>query len=164
MTNMTVMAVYGKTLKNLFSKNMALKQHFIKSILDSYTISFVQMIWSEINLDIFTQLEIVEILVPEFLVFTDASERLQIFKKKCWSISCLVSILLKIYRFQNYALPLSTTIPFHRWMDDLQFNILFISISVMSGPWVDDNERLCVMESYWSFRRFRFQQGSNPGR
>ena len=68
------------------------------------------------------------------------------------------------YRFQKYALPLSTTIPFHRWMDDLQFNILFISISVMLGPWVDDNERLCVMESYWSFRRFRFEQGSNPGR
>ena len=39
------------------------------------------MIWSEIDLDIFTQLEIVEILVPEFLVFTDTSERLQILKK-----------------------------------------------------------------------------------
>ena len=39
MTNMTVMAV-----KISSPKNMALKQHFIKSILDSYTISFVQMI------------------------------------------------------------------------------------------------------------------------
>ena len=67
-----------KPLKISSPKNMALKQHFIKSILDSYTISFVQMIGSEIDLDIFTQLEIVEILVPEFLVLTDTSERLQI--------------------------------------------------------------------------------------
>ena len=44
MTNMTVMAVYVKPLKISSPKNMALKQHFIKSILDSYTISFVQMI------------------------------------------------------------------------------------------------------------------------
>ena len=79
MTNMTGMVVYVKPLKISSPKNMALKQHFIKGILDSYTISFVQMISSEFDLDIFTQLEIVYILVPEFLVFTDTSERLQIF-------------------------------------------------------------------------------------
>ena len=44
MTNMTGMAVYVKLLKISSPKNMALKQHFIKSILDSYTISFAQMI------------------------------------------------------------------------------------------------------------------------
>ena len=44
MTNMTGMAVYVKPLKVSSQKKMALKQHFIKSILDSYTISFVQMI------------------------------------------------------------------------------------------------------------------------
>ena len=82
-----------KPLKISSPKNMALKRHFIKSILDSYTISFVQMIGSEIDLDIFTQLEIVEILVPEFLVFTDTSERLQIFKKNAdqsvvWFLFC----------------------------------------------------------------------------
>ena len=44
MTNMTGMAVYVKPLKISSPKNMALKQHFIKSILDSYTISFAQMI------------------------------------------------------------------------------------------------------------------------
>ena len=33
-----------KPLKISSPKNMALKQHFIKSILDSYTISFVHMI------------------------------------------------------------------------------------------------------------------------
>ena len=58
MTNMTGMAVYGKTLKNLFSKKHDIETAF-QSILDSYTISFVQMILSEIGLDIFTQLEIV---------------------------------------------------------------------------------------------------------
>ena len=82
-----------KPLKISSPKNMALKQHFIKSILDSYTISFVQMILSEIDLDNFTQLEIVEILVPEFLVFTDTSERLQILKKNAdqsvvWFLFC----------------------------------------------------------------------------
>ena len=34
-----------------------------------------------------------------------------------------------------------------RWMDDLQFNVLFNSISVISGGWEDDNERLCAMEA-----------------
>ena len=33
-------------------------------------------------------------------------------------------------------------------MDDLQFYILFNSISVMSGRWAGDNERLCVMEPF----------------
>ena len=30
-------------------------------------------------------------------------------------------------------------------MDDLQFYILFNSISVISGQWADDNERPCAM-------------------
>ena len=30
------------------------------------------------------------------------------------------------------------------WMDDLQFYILFNSISVISGRWADDNERLFI--------------------
>ena len=33
-----------------------------------------------------------------------------------------------------------------RWMDDLRFYVLFISISVISGRWADNNERLCAME------------------
>ena len=32
------------------------------------------------------------------------------------------------------------------WTDDLRFYVLFNSISVISGQWVDDNERLCAME------------------
>ena len=31
-------------------------------------------------------------------------------------------------------------------MDDLRYNVLFNSISVISGRWADDNERLCAME------------------
>ena len=32
------------------------------------------------------------------------------------------------------------------WMVDLQFYVLFNSISVISGRCLDDNERLCAME------------------
>ena len=32
-----------------------------------------------------------------------------------------------------------------RWMDELRF---FNSISVISGRWVDDNERLCVLKPH----------------
>ena len=28
-------------------------------------------------------------------------------------------------------------------MGDLRFNVIFNNISVISGPWADDNERLC---------------------
>ena len=46
-------------------------------------------------------------------------------------------------------------------MDDLLFYILFNSISVVSGQWTDDNERLCAMELCLQLRRFRLKQGSN---
>ena len=39
-------------------------------------------------------------------------------------------------------------------MDDLQFYILFSSISVISGQWEDDNGRLCAMELCLWLRRF----------
>ena len=37
-------------------------------------------------------------------------------------------------------------------MDDLRFYVLFNSISVISGRWADDNERLCAMEPRFLFR------------
>ena len=49
------------------------------------------------------------------------------------------------------------------WMDDLQFYVLFNSISVISGRWADDNERLCAMEPRLRVRRFRLERGSNSG-
>ena len=39
------------------------------------------------------------------------------------------------------------------WMDDLQFYGLFNSISVISGPWADGNERLCAMEPCLHFEK-----------
>ena len=36
---------------------------------------------------------------------------------------------------------------FPGWIDDLQFNIIFDSISVITGQWVGDSGRLCAMES-----------------
>ena len=49
------------------------------------------------------------------------------------------------------------------WMDDLPFYVLFNSISVISGQWADDNERLCAMEPCLRLRRFRLRRGSNSG-
>ena len=52
----------------------------------------------------------------------------------------------------------------HRWMmDDLRFYVLFNSISVISGRWADDNERLCAMGPRLRLRRFRLERGSNSG-
>ena len=50
-----------------------------------------------------------------------------------------------------------------RWMDDLGFYDLFNNISVISGPWADDNKRLCAMEHYLRLRRFRLEWGLNSG-
>ena len=50
-----------------------------------------------------------------------------------------------------------------RWMDDLRFYVLFDSISVISGRWADDNERLCAMEPRLRLRRFRLERVSNSG-
>ena len=37
----------------------------------------------------------------------------------------------------------------------------FNSISVISGRWANDNERLCAMEHRLQLRRFRLERGSN---
>ena len=52
----------------------------------------------------------------------------------------------------------------HGWMDDLRFYVLFNSISVMSGRWEVDNERLCAMELHLRLRRFCLERGSNSVR
>ena len=45
------------------------------------------------------------------------------------------------------------------WMDDLRVYVLFKSISVISGQWLDDNERLCAMEPDFQSERFPPQAG-----
>ena len=52
---------------------------------------------------------------------------------------------------------------FDGWMDDLQFHVLFNSISVISGQWEVDNEKLCAMKPCLQWRRFCLEQGSNSG-
>ena len=47
-------------------------------------------------------------------------------------------------------------------MNDLLLYVLFISISVISGRWADDNEKLCAMEARLRLKRFPFERGSNP--
>ena len=47
-------------------------------------------------------------------------------------------------------------------MDGLRLYVLFNSMSVKSGRWADDNERLCAMEPRLQFR-FRLEQGSKTG-
>ena len=41
----------------------------------------------------------------------------------------------------------------YRWMDDLQFYVLFYSISVISGRWPGDNKKLCATESRLRLKR-----------
>ena len=48
-------------------------------------------------------------------------------------------------------------------MNDLQFYVLFNSISVISGPWLHDNERLCAMEPRLWLERFLLQVGLESG-
>ena len=40
------------------------------------------------------------------------------------------------------------------WMDDLQFKVLFNSISVISGRYLGDFERLCAFEPRLRLERF----------
>ena len=47
------------------------------------------------------------------------------------------------------------------WIDDLRFYVLFNSNSVISGRCLDDNERLCAMETRLWLRRFQLEWGSN---
>ena len=47
-------------------------------------------------------------------------------------------------------------------MDDLQFNVLFNSILVISGEWEGDNERLCAMESHLWLKGFLPSMGMKP--
>ena len=48
-------------------------------------------------------------------------------------------------------------------MDNLRFYVLFNRISVLSGRFLDDNERLCAMEHRLRLERFPSQAGLEPG-
>ena len=44
-------------------------------------------------------------------------------------------------------------------MNDLGFYVLFNSISVISGWWADDNEKLCAMENPFTVEKITPQVG-----
>ena len=48
-------------------------------------------------------------------------------------------------------------------MDDLRFNVLFDSISFISGQWVADNERLRAVEPRLRSKDPRLKRGLSPG-
>ena len=49
------------------------------------------------------------------------------------------------------------------WMDHLQFYTFFNSISVISGLWEGDNERLSAMKLCLQLERFPSPAGLDPG-
>ena len=66
-----------------------------------------------------------------------------------------VLALLKVYIIHSGT----TNHPMKRRMGDLQFYVLFNSISVISGRCADDNEMLCAMEPRLRLRRYRLERG-----
>ena len=49
------------------------------------------------------------------------------------------------------------------WIDDLQFYILFNNVSIISGQWENDNERLCSVKHCLRSKRFLPSAGLEPG-
>ena len=73
-------------------------------------------------------------------------------------LQCFEQLGLDCYSFwllKEYAYFLTLFPCYDGWMDDLQFYILFNSISVMSasGQWVGGDERLCAMEPHIRLKR-----------
>ena len=60
---------------------------------------------------------------------------------------------------QFYVLFNSISVISGRWIDDLQFNFLSNSISVISGRCVGDNEWLCAMEPHSRLKDPRLKHG-----
>ena len=48
------------------------------------------------------------------------------------------------------------------WMDDLQVKVLFNGISVISGSWNGNNEKLCAVISCIRLKRFSLPAGIKP--
>ena len=49
-------------------------------------------------------------------------------------------------------------------MDYLRFYVLFNSISVISGRWADDNERLCTIETLFTIEKISASGGDGGDR
>ena len=106
-----------------------------------------------------------ELSVPIFRVFTviislDTRKGIlqRALKRKHSDQIIMIRLLLLLMHAVN-----TFEIMVNGWMDDLQFYVLFNSISVISGQWADDNERLCALEPCLQWRRFCHEWGSNLG-
>ena len=69
-----------------------------------------------------------------------------------------------VLRSDHYEPLLLCKISKDGWMDDMQFYVLFNSISVISGLQKVDNESLCAVELHLWLRRFRLERVSNSVR
>ena len=49
------------------------------------------------------------------------------------------------------------------WIDDLRFKVIFNSISVISGHWEGDNERLCAIKPRLRLERLPPRAGLELG-
>ena len=95
-----------------------------------------------------------------------------------WTVIVLLKYTMPHIKFQGHrsidfreeayfnllAWPLCWSSDLGGWMDDLQFYVLFNSISVILRRWDVDNERLCAMELRLWLRRFRLERRSNSVR
>ena len=70
-----------------------------------------------------------------------------------------MKVKMKLSAIQNIEV---TAVGIDGWMHDLLFYVLLNSVSVISGRWADDIERLCAMEPRLRLRRFCLKGGSNP--
>ena len=77
-------------------------------------------------------------------------------------ISELLLLVMVVRIFFNRPSCLMRLLSYNNWMDDLQVYVIFNSISVISGRWSDDNERLCAMESRLRLKRSSPQAGLEP--
>ena len=70
---------------------------------------------------------------------------------------------IKLWEILNFSLFVQISLR-DGWLDDMQFYVLFISISVISGRWEVDNERLYAMELRLRLRKFRPERRPNSVR
>ena len=90
-------------------------------------------------------------------------------KKKSLQDKCLKSE--RMYNkniLREMSLPMPTSTYLHAYcrnelMDDLRFYVIFNSISVISGRWLADNERICAIEPLLRSIRFPSQARLDSG-
>ena len=74
-------------------------------------------------------------------------------------ISELLVLVMAVRIFFNRPSCLTRLLSYYNWMDDLQVYVIFNSISVISGRWADDYERLYAMELCLRLQRSSPQAG-----